>query len=492
MAERPPHEIELKLRVPAHRVAAVEAAVRGRAQTPRVHLQASYVDTPGFDLAANGIGWRIRREGRQWVQTVKAEVAAGGDGMRRFEDNVAIPARERDVVDATRHSEHPAGVRLLEVLEGLDDTPTERFRTDIWRVARVVRVPGGRVELALDRGEIVAGDHRVAVSELEVELVSGAPLAVIETARTWAARHGLWLDTATKAHRGVMLSKGLTEAPIAKAPTPVLTDDMSVDAALREITRACMVQILGNCSAIAAGVGSNEHVHQARVGLRKLRTALRELQDEVPAADRAWPQRLADIFAGLGASRDREVVLAGWLASLDEAGAPDIATPTGPSVDPAELLRGLEFTDLMLDLLAFVHGTAAEADPDRPLRVVVQERLERLRGHSLGKPKKFAGLPIEAQHDVRKDLKRLRYMAELTVALFPKRKVDRYVKALAPAQDALGALNDLVVAGDFFRVMAVTDAPAWFAVGWLASRHDDTVRACVGPLRDAATAKPYW
>ena len=186
MAERPPHEIELKLRVPAHRVAAVEAAVRGRAQAPRVHLQASYVDTPGFDLAANGIGWRIRREGRQWVQTVKADVAAGGDGMRRFEDNVAIPARERDVVDATRHSEHPAGVRLLEVLEGLDDTPTERFRTDIWRVARVVRVPGGRVELALDRGEIVAGDHRVAVSELEVELVSGAPLAVIETARNLA------------------------------------------------------------------------------------------------------------------------------------------------------------------------------------------------------------------------------------------------------------------------------------------------------------------
>jgi CHAD domain-containing protein len=126
------------------------------------------------------------------------------------------------------------------------------------------------------------------------------------------------------------------------------------------------------------------------------------------------------------------------------------------------------------------------------LRTVVKERLERLRAHSLGKPKRFARLPVEAQHDVRKDLKRLRYMAELTASLFSAKKVARYVKALAPAQDTLGALNDLVVAGDFFRAMAVTDAPAWFAVGWLASRHDDTVRACVAPLRAAADAAPYW
>jgi inorganic triphosphatase YgiF len=492
MADRPPHEIELKLRVPAHRFADVQAAVRGRAQTPRQHLQASYLDTSTFALAANGIGWRIRREGRQWVQTVKADVGAGGNGMVRFEDNVVVGTRHHDQADASLHTGHPAGDRLLEVLSTLEREPDERFRTDVWRVARVIRVPGGRVELALDRGEIIGDDRRTTVSELEIELVSGNPLIVIETARKWSARHGLWLDTATKAHRGVMLSKGLTEAPIAKAPTPVLTDDMSVDAALREITRACMVQIMGNCSAIAAGVGSNEHIHQARVGLRKLRTAVRELEGEVPAADPTWPQRLADVFAGLGASRDREVVLAGWLTSLDEAGAPDIATPHGPEVDPGELLRGREFTDLMLDLLAFVHGDATAADPAHSLRTVVCARLDRLRDHSLGRPKRFVRLPVEAQHSVRKDLKRLRYMAELTASLFPAKKVARYVKALAPAQDALGALNDLVVAADFFRAMAVTDAPAWFAVGWLASRHDDTVRACVDPLRAAAAAKPYW
>jgi inorganic triphosphatase YgiF len=490
MADRPPHEIELKLRVPAHRFADVQAAVRGRMQAPRVHLQAIYMDTPSFRLAANGIGWRLRREGRQWVQTVKADVTAGGDGMRRFEDNVVV--RHHDHPDASLHDAHPAGERLNEVLATLDEAPTERFRTDIWRISRPLRVPGGRVELALDRGEIVAEDRRLTVSELEIELLSGNPLAVIQAARTWSVRHGLWLDAATKAHRGVMLSQGLSVAAIAKAPTPVLTDDMSVDAALREITRACMVQILGNCSAIAAGLGSNEHIHQARVGIRKLRTALRELQDEVPATDPSWPQRLADVFAGLGASRDRDVVLAEWLTSLDEAGAPDIATPRGPEVDPGELLRGPEFTALMLDLLAFVHGAASPADPAQPLRAVICERLDRLRRHSLGKPKRFAALPVEAQHEVRKDLKRLRYLAELSASLFSAKKVTRFVKALAPAQDALGALNDLVVAGEFFRAMAVTDAPAWFAVGWLASRHDDTVHACVAPLRAAAEAKPYW
>ncbi|MBC8058121.1 MAG: CYTH domain-containing protein, partial [Rhizobiales bacterium] len=78
-------EIELKFQVPAGQRMAVEAAVAGRAPKPRMRLQAAYHDTPERTLAEAGLALRMRREGRQLVQTLKG---AGDDGMTRAEHNV--------------------------------------------------------------------------------------------------------------------------------------------------------------------------------------------------------------------------------------------------------------------------------------------------------------------------------------------------------------------------------------------------------------------
>jgi triphosphatase len=86
----------------------------------------------------------------------------------------------------------------------------------------------------------------------------------------------------------------------------------------------------------------------------------------------------------------------------------------------------------------------------------------------------------------------LRYVAELTASLFNEKKVRKYVRAIMPAQEALGVLNDVGVAGQMYRTMTFTDPQAWFAVGWLASRRDEIAQTCVAPLRDAEKAAPYW
>ena len=82
--------------------------------------------------------------------------------------------------------------------------------------------------------------------------------------------------------------------------------------------------------------------------------------------------------------------------------------------------------------------------------------------------------------------------SQLTAALFDEKRVRRYVQAITPAQEALGILNDVGVAGEMYRTMTFSDPQAWFAVGWLSSRRDEIVLTCVRPLRDAAKAKPYW
>ncbi|MEY4339495.1 MAG: hypothetical protein RLZ14_1345, partial [Actinomycetota bacterium] len=153
------HELELKLRVPHRSVREVEVAVRGRAGAARTHLQASYVDTPDRRLAAAGIGWRVRKEGRRWVQTLKADRRNGPDGLSRLEHNVVVAGRTRPTPDASLHADTEVGERLATLLDGLATPPAERFRTDIWRLARQTRVKGGTIELAFDRGSIIAADR---------------------------------------------------------------------------------------------------------------------------------------------------------------------------------------------------------------------------------------------------------------------------------------------------------------------------------------------
>ena len=70
-----PAEIELKLRLPRSAVAAVlrhpaVAAVR-RGRTRVATLRSTYFDTDDIRLARAGIGLRLRREGRRWLQTIK-------------------------------------------------------------------------------------------------------------------------------------------------------------------------------------------------------------------------------------------------------------------------------------------------------------------------------------------------------------------------------------------------------------------------------------
>ena len=98
---------------------------------------------------------------------------------------------------------------------------------------------------------------------------------------------------------------------------------------------------------------------------------------------------------------------------------------------------------------------------------------------------------------VRKRLKRLRYLAEFVALLFGEKKddggaADRYLKALRPAQDALGAFNDEAVALALYREAAARDARAWFAVGWFTARRDTGAKDCRKALAKIEDAARFW
>lgn len=493
-------EFELKFQVDAHQRAAVEAAV-ARGRSHRTRLQARYFDTPDGALAAQRIVLRLRKEGDSWVQTAKAP---SGNALQRHEHNVEIPverASEVPVPRIARHEGTPVGDLIAQAVRkaGHDPASVELvplYGTDVWRTTREMRTGDARVELAFDRGELSAGERSRTVCELEIELKSGSPQSMLELAGRWRERYGLWLDSVSKSARGEQLARGEAHGAPVKAEAPQLERGSASAQVFGAVLNACLAQILPNASEVAAGSADAEHVHQLRVGIRRLRTALRELAVFTADIPPTWEPALVEAFRALGRGRDREYLQHTMQPKMEAAGGPPVDGLDAPANDPAAAaaVRATAFQAMLVSLIERSLCDNQEADeapagsPRKPLRA----RLSKLHRQVVRDGERFENLEAIAQHRVRKRLKRLRYLSEFAAPLFGQRAAQRYLDELRPAQDALGEHNDAAVAIAAYREAAARDARAWFAVGWLSARQPESAAACREALAKVAHARPFW
>jgi triphosphatase len=490
-------EIELKFQIPAARQQALQRAV-ATAQAQKTRLQAVYADTADQRLAAAGLALRLRKEGRVWVQTLKGR---GDDLMSRVEHEVRLPTRAGvPQLDVQRHAGTSAGDALMAALRlphGELAALLPLYRTDIQRVHRRMRSGGAWIEIAYDVGHIMAGppdaEQRVAIHEIEFELISGPPSALVAVAQRWAQRFDLWWDSRTKSERGFRLAHGLAQVPAAKAQPVRWPADAQAPVVWQAAVQSALAQALANASEMAAGQGTPEHVHQLRVALRRLRSFLRSLAawGDAPAQALALEAAWRQPFALLGAARDADVLAQSLRPRLAAAGAPDFPWPAATDgVDIAALTRGAEFTALMLQTLSLttqpVGPTSTQAaDAARPLLATAWRQL-------LKDATAFAQATTAEQHRTRKRLKRFRYLLEVLVPLFKPKPTRRLLKLVGRALDALGELNDLQTAGVVCRAHTTVDPAAWFAVGWLAAQQPLAVAAATAALANLADAPRVW
>lgn len=483
-------EFELKLEIPADRLAAVQAAVTAEPPT-RMRLRALYVDTPDRVLACHGIALRLRQEDGAWVQTAKAR---GHGPVERLEHNVPIDAQGDDAPapDIARHDGTPLE-RKLRV--ALGDTTDPRwaivFETDVDRMLREVTYGDSVLELALDQGSIRAGDRKATVRELEVELKEGDPADAVSLARSWVARHGLWLSTISKAERGRLLADGELADPAAHSEAIDYPRKARSGDVVRAVLASCLGHALANASAIAGGSNDEDHVHQLRVGIRRLRTALRELQP-LAALDAGCEPALVEAFRALGEHRDQFHVTRSLEPHIEAAGGPALTvSPTAmPVPDPGKVVRTPAFQDALLELL----GQQVSLDEgDRSPRKHVRRKLRRLWRQVVREGADFSALDPVLQHRVRKRLKRLRYLAEFGQPLFGGHGTRAFLAALKPVQDALGNYNDGQMALQAYQRIAQDEPKALFGVGWLTAQREPQACDCEKALRRLARrGKPFW
>ena len=454
------HEIELKFEIDPAAADRLEQKLllRARAKTlavPQI-LQSTYYDTPTHDLQKAGFSLRIRQDGGKWLQTVKTEA----EGVsRRGEWEVDLDGPDLDLTAARR-------TPLAAVLKTLDDGLEPLFKTRVERTRRLIRVGKAKVEAALDRGRVEAGEQNETLCELELELKSGDAAALYELAHKLGGAAPLRLDFQTKAARGYRLSRGLLVSEALRGDAVRLRPDMTCRQAFQTAAAAALRQWVGNAAVLRAA-RRPEALHQMRVGLRRLRTALKLFKTVV--ADDAYPRLNAELkwlAAELDQGRDIDVLIEETFrpaarrfhdqAGLAALGERLLKARTRAYDRILATLDGPRHLNLTLDTAAWIDcgrwAQPGEMDfaplADAPVSGLARQGLDTLRGQVKKRGRKLKRLDPASRHQLRIRAKRLRYAVEFFGGLYHRRKAqqDAFLATLRALQNGLGALNDLNVA----------------------------------------------
>lgn len=505
-----PREIELKLQLPAG-AAEVLPRVAPLSEVPArtTRLDATYFDTADRLLQRHAMALRLRRAGRQWVQTLKtADSARGGLSSRPEWESPAKLRRGKPQVDLSLLKDTPLPALLAKhALSSLQPAFRSRFTRTVW----LVSFRKSRVEVAMDRGNLEAqrDGRRMTepIAELELELKSGRAEDLLLLALQLAGRGrralGLVPLVRSKAERGYRLADATAAAPTkaaARGFVQSLDRKMSSGTALRAIISHGLEVLLANTEAVG-DLYDPEYLHQARVALRRMRSALRLLDRK--RAD--FPPALADElrWAGqlLGNARDWDVfasqTLPAFIAGAQQAigtGARALQDRARQRCDAAHrvLAAGLasaRYAQLVLRLHAWTLTTPARG---RSLEQLAPRALRRASARLLAAARFFAALSPERRHRVRILAKRLRYALDFLAVALPRSATEGYVAALSDLQDVLGELNDAAAARAALRKITRSGSILESSERWLSVREQiKGQEAEAGLLALAETSAPW-
>lgn len=504
-------ETELKLCIPPGAVARLRrhpllAGIRPQRQ----RLANTYYDTPALDLRRSKIALRHRRMAWGFLLTVKsAEPAAGGLARRNEWEAPSQPG----AFDFSHVDDKTLRTRLAAMVPMLQPA----FTTDFLRTTWLVSYGGASIELALDRGEVrcgSAGNAEVAgriepriepICELELELLSGPTSALFDLALALQETLPLRPAVASKAERGFRLFLDEPLKPF-RAGASQLSGEAAPRAAFCAVAFDCIEHLQRN----EPGLNSEqpEFLHQARVAIRRLRTAMRFWAPVLPphfleTFDPSW-QALAQL---LGEQRNLDVFAGHTLPPLklrfpDRGSLRRLEAAAGRRrADARKAVRAaIEHPAYARLLLQFVAAISALAEDEADALVATQAsdvmtsfarmRLQRF-AKTVRRRGEATGSDPEAHHRLRIAFKRLRYALEFCAPLFHRKRLRRYLSAAAEMQEVLGDMNDLAVtSGILGDLKGGGNDP--LLTGWFEGRAALLNDLLPGTLSAFADARPPW
>jgi inorganic triphosphatase YgiF len=501
-----PIETELKLRItPQHLDRLKRHALLREHQLTRPaarRLHNIYYDTPALELQKSGMALRLRRAGRQWLQTLKGggSVKAGLHQRNEWEVPVQGEALDFSSAQAAEWNVHlpPSLRKKLQPV----------FVTDFSRSSRMMVWQGAQIELCMDRGEVRAGQRSTPICELELELKSGEPRQLFELALAILEVVPFELETASKAEKGYRLLSGFVERPVRNG-VPELDRPATLANALQALIWSCLMHWQGNLRGAMAG-DDMEYLHQMRVALRRLRVVLR--MAEKACADEQLielSKEIAALCVALGRNREWDVFIAQTVRPMCErmpghAGLLALLACSERQRDAHyAVLRGevqsREMQRLILRFAIWMNGPYwSRTELALPVDDFAARRLRKLDKRFVQAGQHLNVADAGRLHALRILAKKLRYSAEFFAALYDKRRIKPYLAALGEVQDALGQINDVAVAHRLLDELAATSAlsahqeAVALSKGWIAHDLSHHFTVLSGAIKRFNKKSGFW
>ncbi|HZJ51076.1 MAG TPA: CYTH and CHAD domain-containing protein [Actinomycetota bacterium] len=414
--------------------------VEVRALDP-VTLRATYHDTEGLRLAHSGITLRWRSgddDGSAW--TLKLPV----------EESDATERRELRFAGGARSAPAEARSLLTAYLRHQTLAPVARLRTVRKRWLLMGNQEKELAEISHDVVSVLEGNRVTGrFSEIEIEGRSLDRAGVERLAEVFRDAGAVPAAPSPKLARAV----GIVPGAASERERVDLRPTDRAGLAVQAVLNSGFQRLVGNDP--ATRLGEIEPLHQMRVATRRLRSDLRTISSLL---DQAWTDEtrseLKWLGGLLGAVRDTDV-----LSERFRSSSPDLEQALSPIHKALSRQRDRDFSLLSEALVESRYVELLErldAARGRPLLTVEAQQLcsealpplvlqawkkARRQAASLGPDPSDEDL-----HRLRILTKRARYAAEAVADPLEDRRVMRFANRAADVQDALGELQDAVMA----------------------------------------------
>jgi triphosphatase len=451
------HEPELKLELThdeLRRLDASQALAPVTVEPPTRQKQRSiYFDTPDQRLRRAGISLRVRSDGTSWLQTVKCGTGVANGVSNPTELETAVGGPEPDLAAI----KHKLGRKIRRLTHGSRLAPT--FQVEVIRITHKLHTKSSEFDFALDEGRVRVGEFEAPLCEAELEPKSGDPACLLDMAAKLFAETPLRFSGGSKAERGHDLVCARASARKSACGPPVHAQPVGFEGhatcgdALLAIMRSAEHQVQDNRLVVLRS-DDPEGPHQLRIGLRRLRTALRAfrpLVDLPPTRD--LNKHARSLAAIVGELRDADVVINTIFEPVTgllngHAGLP----PMKEALNSHRLarrdaarsaLQGQQWSMIQLHLTLLPLIIKNHPPLQQPVSKFSNKALRRAWTNVAKRGARFGELTEDQRHEMRKSLKRFRYTVEFFHSLYRPADLRPFTKRLKQLQDTFGYLNDV-------------------------------------------------
>ncbi|OTG81611.1 CHAD domain-containing protein [Acinetobacter sp. ANC 4648] len=480
-------KIELKFQIPEDQIELLTTALQ-RKNAQKILLHTKHYDSDDFKLFQRAIVLKQRLQNQNWLQSLQNQ-------NKHSEFNTHSEQQDNPTLNMQvyKHDKH-IDKNIKKLLNSLQNDLKLQFEIQTQRWVSIFNFQNSKIQVCLDWGKILYKSQFKAIFEIKFKLQQGTVQDFISFILPRIKRYHLCVDAQCKTQQGYLLAQGVTEYPIQKQSPLILNQNDSKAVTFKKIIQNCLDHLLPNSTAIASGHFNSQHVHQARVAIRRLRSAFSIFSAWSEHIDPSWVKQLAIFFRQLGATRDLDILSEQILPKILAAGAPEFKQPQSRLENPVALdqsFQSLDFSNLILSLFQFIHQPTIKTSQKNIQKACIK-KLNQLHRHIQIDAQKFLESDIDARHRTRKRLKRLYYGIDFIASLYKSTEVKCYLKILKPTQDVLGQYNDLIVAESILKNRVHSDPKIWFALGWLAANQQQLLQQSAHDLQAFTKAPPFW